>query len=134
MAPRIIPAMLLALDIGNTNITAGLLRNGALIATRRAATAPRATADELEVLLDELLHLDGASFGDVDAISCASVVPALTAHVETIAARRERPLTLALAGTVPLAIRTERPGEVGADRLVNALAAAICCASARIFS
>jgi len=71
MAPRIIPAMLLALDIGNTNITAGLLRNGALIATRRAATAPRATSDELEVLLDELLHLDGASFGDVDAISCA---------------------------------------------------------------
>ncbi|HET9083715.1 MAG TPA: type III pantothenate kinase, partial [Candidatus Limnocylindrales bacterium] len=87
MAPRIIPAMLLALDIGNTNVTVGLLRNGALIATRRAATAPRATADELEVLLDELLHLDGASFGDVDAISCASVVPALTAHVEAIAAR-----------------------------------------------
>src|SRR6185436_5080616 len=122
-SPRIIPAMLLAIDIGNTNVTIGLLRSGALVATRRAATAPRATADELEVLLDELLHLDGASFGDVDAISCASVVPALTAHVETIAARRERPLTLALAGTVPLAIRTERPGEVGADRLVNALAA-----------
>ena len=82
--------MLLALDIGNTNITIGLLRNGALIATRRAATVPRATADELEVLLDGLLHLDGASFGDVDAIACASVVPALTAHVEEIAASRER--------------------------------------------
>jgi pantothenate kinase type III len=40
MAPRIIPAMLLALDIGNTNITAGLLRNGALIATR-AQRQPR---------------------------------------------------------------------------------------------
>jgi type III pantothenate kinase len=121
--PRIIPAMLLAIDIGNTNITIGLLRNGALVATRRAATLPRATADEIEVLLDGLLHLDDASFGDVDAIACASVVPALTAHVESIAARRERPLTLALAGTVPLAIRTERPAEVGADRLVNALAA-----------
>src|SRR4051794_4721420 len=123
MTPRIIPAMLLALDIGNSNVTLGLLRNGALIATRRAATAPRATADELEVLLDELLHLDGASFADIEAISCASVVPALAAHVETIATRRERPLTMALAGTVPLPIRTERPGEVGADRLVNALAA-----------
>jgi type III pantothenate kinase len=115
--------MLLAIDIGNTNITIGLLRNGFLVATRRAATLPRATADEIEVLLDGLLHLDDASFGDVDAIACASVVPALTAHIEGIAARRERPLTLALAGTVPIAVRTERPGEVGADRLVNALAA-----------
>ena len=122
MAPRIIPAMLLALDIGNTNVTVGLLRNGALIATRRAATAPRATADELEVLLDELLHLDGASFGDVDAISCASVVPALTAHVETIAARRERSLTLALAGTVPLAIRAaEARGALGAEAVGQAV-------------
>jgi type III pantothenate kinase len=122
-APRIIRAMLLAIDIGNTNITVGLLRNGALVATRRAATVPRATADEIEVLLDGLLRLDDASFGDVSAIACASVVPALTAHIESIAERRERPLTLALAGTVPLAVRTERPGEVGADRLVNALAA-----------
>jgi type III pantothenate kinase len=122
-SPRIIAAMLLAIDIGNTNITIGLLRNGVLVATRRAATLPRATADEIEVLLDGLLHLDDASFGDVDAIACASVVPALTAHIETISARRERPLTLAAPGTVPLAVRTERPGEVGADRLVNALAA-----------
>jgi type III pantothenate kinase len=121
--PRIIRAMLLAIDIGNTNITVGLLRNGVLVATRRAATVPRATADEIEVLLDGLLRLDDASFGDVSAIACASVVPALTAHIESIAERRERPLTLALAGTVPLAVRTERPGEVGADRLVNALAA-----------
>jgi type III pantothenate kinase len=121
--PRIIAPMLLAIDIGNTNTTIGLLRNGALVATRRAATNPRATADEVEFTLDGLLHLDDASFGDVDAIACASVVPALTAHIETIAARRERPLTIATAGIVPLAVRTERPGEVGADRLVNALAA-----------
>ena len=115
--------MLLAIDIGNTNVTIGLLRNGVLVATRRAATNPRATADEFELTLDGLLHLDDGSFGDVDAIACASVVPSLTAHVESIAARRERPLTLASAGIVPLAVRTERPGEVGADRLVNALAA-----------
>jgi type III pantothenate kinase len=116
--------MLLAIDIGNTNVTTGLLRNGALVATRRAATPPRATADEFDLLLDGLLHLDDASFGDVDAIVCASVVPSLTAHVETIAARRERRLTVATPGIVPLAVRTDRPDEVGADRLVNALAAA----------
>jgi type III pantothenate kinase len=121
--PRIIAAMLLAIDIGNTNVTVGLLRNGVLVATRRAATRPRATVDEFELAIDGLLRLDDAAFGDVDAIACASVVPALTAHVETIATRRERPLTLAAAGIVPIPVRTDRPDEVGADRLVNALAA-----------
>jgi type III pantothenate kinase len=119
--------MLLAIDIGNTNITAGLLRGGAdptLVATRRAVTPARMTADELELLLDGFLALDDASFADVGAIACASVVPALTAAVETVATRRERPLVVATAGTVPIAVRVERPGEVGADRLVNALAAA----------
>ncbi len=115
--------MLLAIDIGNTNVTIGLVRAGVLVATRRAATAARSTADELELLLDGLLRLDDASFADVDALACASVVPGLTAHVEAIAARRERRLTVATTGTVPIAVRTERPAEVGADRLVNALAA-----------
>jgi type III pantothenate kinase len=119
-----IGAMLLALDIGNTNVTLGLFRAGALIATRRAATNQRATADELELLLGGLLSLDGLTLGDLDAISLASVVPALTATVETIAERRGRRLVVAGAGNVPIAIRVERPDEVGADRLVNVLAAA----------
>ena len=116
--------MLLALDIGNTNLTVGLFRAGALLATRRAATNPRATTDEVELLLDGLLRLDGITIGDLDAIAVASVVPALTGAVEAIAERRDRPLLVASAGTVPLAVRVDRPDDVGADRLVNALAAA----------
>ncbi len=115
--------MLLVLDIGNTNITTALVRRGTMLATRRALTNPRATPDELELLLDGLLRLDDTSFADVSAISCSSVVPGLTAAVEAVAARRERPLLIASAGTVPLPIRVDRPSEVGADRLVNALAA-----------
>ena len=122
--PRIILAMLLALDIGNTNITIGLFRAGALLATRRAATNARATTDEVELLLDGLLRLDGIAIADLDAIALASVVPALTGAVEAIAERRDRPLLIASAGTVPLAVRVDRPDDVGADRLVNALAAA----------
>jgi type III pantothenate kinase len=122
--PRIIAAMLLAIDIGNTNLTIGLFRAGVLGATRRAATVPRATSDELELLLDGLLRLDDAGFADVGSIACASVVPSLAAHVEAIAVRRERPLIVASAGTVPIPIRVDRPSDVGADRLVNALAAA----------
>src|SRR5262249_47431660 len=94
-----------------------------LVATRRAATAARSTADDLEALLEGLLHLDDAAIADVSAIACASVVPSLTAALERLAARRERPLLLAGAGTVPLPVRVDRAAGVGADRLVNALAA-----------
>lgn len=116
--------MLLAIDIGNTNITVGWFRNGVLGGTRRAVTDPRGSADELELLLDGLLRLDDLGLADVAAIACASVVPAVTASLEAVAARRDRPLLIAAVGTVPLPVRVDRPGEVGADRLVNALAAA----------
>jgi type III pantothenate kinase len=117
-------AMLLAVDIGNSNVTTGLFRNGVLAGSRRAGTDPRMTADELEHLLAGLLALDDATIADVSSIVAASVVPTVTAALETVAARRERPLVVASAGTIPLPIRTERPAEVGPDRLVNALAAA----------
>ena len=117
------PAMLLAVDVGNSNITIGSFRNGALVAVRRAATPRGVTADELELLVEGLLHLDDAAFADVSAVAVASVVPAVSAALEAVTARRDRPLLLAGAGTVPLPIRVDRPSEVGADRLVNALAA-----------
>lgn len=116
--------MLLVLDIGNTNISLGLVRSGTLAATRRTATPVRATADDVEVLISGLLALDDVSLADVSAIACASVVPRLTAAVEAIAARRDRALTVATAGTVPMPVRVDRPGDVGPDRLVNGLAAA----------
>lgn len=116
--------MLLVVDVGNTNVTLGLVRAGVLVASRRATTHPRSTADELEHLLDALLRLDDAAMPDVSAVAVASVVPALTGALETVAERRSLPLVVASAGTVPIAVRVDRPGEVGADRLVNALAAA----------
>jgi type III pantothenate kinase len=61
---------------------------------------------------------------DIAAVALASVVPNLTAGVESIADRRKLDLVVASAGTVPLPVRVDRPSEVGADRLVNALAAA----------
>jgi len=115
--------MLLAIDIGNTNVTLGLVEGGALIATRRAGTPRTTTTDEMELLLVGLVGLDGRSLGAVTAVAVASVVPALTTMAERVAARRGIGVLVATAGTVPLAIRVERPGEVGPDRLVNALAA-----------
>ncbi|MEA2675087.1 MAG: type pantothenate kinase [Chloroflexota bacterium] len=116
--------MLLAVDVGNSNVTIGSFRNGSLVAVRRASTPRSGSADELELLVEGLLRLDDAAFADVSAVVAASVVPAVSAALETVTARRDRPLLVAGAGTVPIAIRVDRPGEVGADRRVNALAAA----------
>ena len=116
--------MLLAVDVGNSNVTIGSFRNGSLVAVRRAATPRGGTADELELLVEGLLRLDDTAFADVSAVVAASVVPAVSAALEAVTARRDRPLLLASAGTIPLPIRVDRPGEVGPDRLVNALAVA----------
>ena len=76
------------------------------------------------MLLAGLIGLDGRAFADVSGIALASVVPALTATTEAVASRHGIPILVAAAGNVPLAVRVDRPHEVGADRLVNALAAA----------
>ena len=114
--------MLLAVDVGNTNITLGLVEGGVLGATRRAVTPRGATADELELLLAGLLGLDGRTLDEVGSMAVASVVPAATVALSAVGARRGFGVLVASSGTAPLAIRVDRPGEVGADRIVNALA------------
>ena len=99
-------------------------RTGTLIATRRSGTPRSATADELELLLAGLIGLDDRTMADVSGIAVSSVVPALTATTQAVAARHGIPVLVASSGNVPLAVRVDRPHEVGADRLVNALAAA----------
>jgi type III pantothenate kinase len=116
--------MLLALDIGNTNVTLGLVNGETVMASRRAATRPASTPDELEMLLDGLLRIDGASMADVTGISLASVVPQLATVAATVADRRGLPILIAGPGNVPMAIRVQRPAEVGPDRLVNSIAVA----------
>jgi type III pantothenate kinase len=116
--------MLLVLDAGNTNLTIGLAEDGRLLAIRRVRTNPDATADELELQLDGLLRLDGHGLHDVDRVIAASVVPSIEPVLAAVAARRRLALVAAGPGSVPMAIRTENPAEVGPDRLVNAFAAA----------
>jgi len=116
--------MLLVIDIGNTNLRLGTVRDGSLAATRRAGTPAAATPDEVEILLAALLGLEGLRLDDVESIALASTVPSVTATVEAVAARRAITCVTASAVTVPIPVRVDRPGEVGPDRLVNAYAAA----------
>jgi type III pantothenate kinase len=114
--------VLLVVDVGNSNLTLSGVRDGALGAVRRATTEPGATADELELLLDALLRLDGHRLDEVSAMALASVVPSLTDALGRVAHGRLIPMRIAEAGHLPLPVRVDRPLEVGADRLVNALA------------
>jgi len=117
---------LLAVDIGNTNVTLGLFVNGELAGSWRATSRPTATTDEMAALTGSMLALDGHALGDLDAVALASVVPSLTETFRRFIGDRAGldPMTVdaaSLAGL--LRIEIDRPAEAGADRLANALAA-----------
>ena len=95
--------MLLAIDIGNTNVTIGIVDGGCIEGVRRTATNRASTTDELEILLRDLLALDDHDLNGATAMAVASVVPAMTALVEAVAARLGIPTLVATAGTVPIA-------------------------------
>ena len=105
--------MLLAVDIGNTNVTLGIVEDGALASVRRAATSRAGTADELEVLLRDLLALDDHALHGVSAMAVASVVPRDDRAVEASPRGWASRSSSRRPGTVPIAIRVDRPDLVG---------------------
>jgi type III pantothenate kinase len=119
---------LLAADIGNTNLSLGLFDGTELVGSWRATTEPTATADEVATLLAALLALDGHGLEEIEAVALASVVPPMTETFSRAIRLRTRraPVVLDAASLDGiLAIEIDRPGEAGADRLVNALAARV---------
>lgn len=117
--------MLLALDIGNTNITAGLWDGDVLAAQWRYATRREATSDEIAANLYVSFQVAGFSFPDVTGCAIASVVPTLTPQSARFA--RDvlglEPLIVSHDLEIGLKNRYDDPRAVGADRLVNGLAA-----------
>jgi type III pantothenate kinase len=124
--------MLLALDVGNTQTHIGMFRGDELVENWRLATVRETTGDELATLLVNLLELRDLRLPDVDGVILSSVVPDLTPEYERLAARY---LSGALTVVGPgmrtgMAIKTERPQELGTDRLCNAVAAYEKCGGA----
>src|SRR5579885_398919 len=118
--------MLLAIDAGNTNIVFAVHDGKAIRAEWRSATVATRTADEYAVLLDPLLQLQGLEFGDIHSAVISTVVPAAIFDLRLFC-RRYLKCEAVVVGDpdVDLGIRvlTDRPAAVGADRLVNAVAA-----------
>lgn len=118
--------MLLVIDAGNTNIVFAVHDGHSVRAEWRAVTETARTADEYAVMLLPLLQLQGISFLDIDSAIIATVVPAALFDLKLLCRRYFHcdPLIVGDANVdLGIGVRTDRPGAVGADRLVNAVAA-----------
>lgn len=116
--------MLLAIDVGNTHSVIGLFDGSKLTQHWRLETQRERTADELGVLLLELFRIAGESNQIADVI-ISNVVPPLQHALERMAERyfQCRPIFVGPHLPCGITIKTENPDEVGADRIVNAVAA-----------
>jgi type III pantothenate kinase len=118
--------MLLAIDAGNTNTVFAVFEGFECRAAWRAATETRRTSDEYAVWLDQVMRRDGINPKDIDQAIIASVVPSANFNLSRLCTERfsSRPLIIGEDGVyLGIEVLLDRPDEVGADRLVNAVAA-----------
>ena len=116
--------MLLVVDVGNTQTHFGTWEGERLVEHWRFATVRTATADEIGAVLLNLLELRGLSFADLDASIVSSTVPVLEPEWVAMAERYldHRMLSVGPGLRTGMPIRYDNPREIGADRLVNAVA------------
>jgi type III pantothenate kinase len=118
--------MLLAVDAGNTNVVFALLKEDGSIAARwRIATDPRRTADEYAVWLHQLLSLEGYARSDVTGVIVGTVVPRALHNLQVLAHKYfGQEAVIAGQGAAEWGIRldVDEPHNVGADRVLNAIA------------
>jgi type III pantothenate kinase len=117
--------MLLAVDIGNTNITLGVFEGEEIRAFWRMASEVNQMTDEYAALLINLLHYQSLNMSDVNEVSLCSVVPPLTTTFVDLSERyfHTTPLVVGAGVRTGVRIRMDNPREVGADRIADAAAA-----------
>ncbi|MGA3219732.1 MAG: type III pantothenate kinase, partial [Acidimicrobiales bacterium] len=123
--------MLLAIDVGNTQIVVGLFADsdgvgtGDLVHHWRVATHPQYTADEFALQLFQLLALDGVQLSSVTGTVVACVVPPVQAALRQMTGRRLGVPTVIVEPGVRtgMPVLVDNPKEVGADRIADAVAA-----------
>lgn len=117
--------MLLVIEQGNTNSLFAVHDGENWIGQWRTATEPNRTADEYAVWLSQLLSLNGLQLGLLDACIISSVVPQSIFNLRNLSRRylNTEPLIVGENVDIGIPVRTSKPSEVGADRLVNAAGA-----------
>ncbi len=117
--------MLLCIDVGNTNIVLGVFTGEELVADFRLHTDERSTGDELGLLITGLLTRRGITAADVDAVVVSNVVPILSRPIDEMSHHyfQMAPMVIGPGIRTGMRILYEDPRQVGADRIVNAIAA-----------
>ena len=116
--------MLLAIDVGNTNVTIGVFDGDQLAHSWRLAALRERTADELGILITRLFEQVKVDIARVDGIAVASVVPPLTRPIEEMCERYfSRTALMVDASNAGMPVHYMPASDVGADRIVNAVAA-----------
>ncbi len=117
--------MLLVIDVGNTNIVLGVFKGKTLLDHWRVSTNRLGTTDEYGVLIRNLFYLNGVNAKEIDAIIISSVVPPVMPTLERMCQRYFGlvPLVIGPGVKTGMDIKYDNPREVGADRIVNAVAA-----------
>lgn len=116
--------MLLAFDIGNTNMVIGVFKGKDLIISWRIATDRQKTADEFGMLMQNLFFFHKINHLEVKDLIFSSVVPPIMGELEVMAKKyfNTKPLVVGPGVKTGMPILYENPREVGADRIVNAIA------------
>jgi len=117
--------VLLTIDVGNTQVALGMFDGDELIGHWRVSTEPEATIDEMRWQMAGILGADGFSQSDIRGVAISSVVPAITTSLRRVAPHiTSGDIVVVEPGTrTGVAIEIDNPREVGADRVVNAVAA-----------
>lgn len=117
--------MILVLDVGNTNIVIGVYKEKALLHHWRISTSKQQTVDEYGMTLNNLFHYAGLNVADVEGVAISSVVPPIIGVLEQLSIKylHKTPVIVGPGVKTGLNVRYENPKEVGADRIVNAVAA-----------
>lgn len=117
--------MLLGIDVGNTNIKLGVYDSEKLIHSWRLSVSVQRTADELGVIIGNLFQARGITFKDIDGVIISSVQPSINYTIEHACEYYVgiKPLMVGPGVKTGLNIKYVNPSEVGADRIVNSVAA-----------
>ncbi len=117
--------MILVFDVGNTNIVFGIYKGKELVDNWRLSTNSQQTADEYGMIINQLFSFQGYKTSDVEAVVISSVVPTIMYTLEHMTRKyfKKDPLIVGSGIKTGINIKYDNPKEVGADRIVNAVAA-----------
>lgn len=121
--------MLLAIDIGNTNIVVGVFESENLTASWRVGTNSQITSDEYAMIFKDLFGFPGLDFGQITGVIISSVVPPILPVMVEMSEKyfKLSPMVVTSAIRTGIKILYDNPNEVGADRIVNAAAGYKIC-------